>query len=293
MYIIVSSDTLIHCEISALGHEIHMSRYVLCQLLHHKRINKNDTIVTRTEDRMILYTKLFKNVIIHSTFRSLNVSADDILDLTEFMQTDVINRPVSESTLTFFSNKLSFDFKNLLYGNDAADVQYLLSAIDYPPITDLSMIEKKFIVIHMRVVYSPEHEWVGKQTVQHIINTLQDADYTIICYTSDPDIRLDSPKKEIIYVNNFPLYCALMNNEMCEMVISEISGGGEMSQYCHNKAILLYPSRYNLGEPYFQRKLNEIRSRLHVKWQPNEGSTNAVLHKFPSIYGVIEYINLH
>jgi len=293
MYIIVCSDIASHCETTALGHEIHMSRYVLCQLLHHNCISESDTIVTRTEDRCILYTKLFTNVITHNVFKKLQINPDEIVDLTEFMQTDYINRPVSEETLAFFSKKLTFDFKEFLYGNNAADVRYLLNNIDYPSITNIDLIRKKFIIIHMRIVNSSNHVWEGKQSCQQLINSLQDIDSSIICYTSYPVEKLDSPKKQITYISDFSLYCALMNHDLCQVVISEISGGGEISQYCHNKTILLYTGAYNFGEPFLTKQMREIRPRLHVRWQGNEGSTNAILYKFPSLGELIKYNNLN
>jgi len=289
MYIIVSSDINKHCEITALGHEIHMSRYMLCQLLHNKIVNENDTIVTRTEDRRILYTKMFRNVLTHALFKNQNISNENILDLTYFMKTNIRNFPLNNEIISSLEKKFGFNFNNLLYGEHAEDVNYLLNSLDFISIDQL-YLQHNFIMIHTRIVNMSDHTWGKTDNIQNIINKIEKCDYTIICYVADSQIRYTS-KKNIIYISDFSLYCSLMNHELCKAVISEISGGGEVSQYCHHKDIYIYSDRYDFGEPVLHKKLNDkIRPKLYTGFEGNEGSTNAILHKFPSCDLLIDYI---
>ena len=72
MYIILSKDDNVHTGFSALGHEIHLARFILCDMLHTNFINKDDTIVTYSSDRFFLYNNFFINVISYNEYLLLN-----------------------------------------------------------------------------------------------------------------------------------------------------------------------------------------------------------------------------
>ena len=60
MYIIVSKQNIenTHHALNALGHEIHISRFIICDMLNKQIINNNDIIVTVSEDRFFLYKNI-------------------------------------------------------------------------------------------------------------------------------------------------------------------------------------------------------------------------------------------
>ena len=85
MFIIVSKQVNnCHSGNNALGHELHISRFILCDMLNRSIINKSDTIVTVNADRFFLYSLLFNNVITFTDFINKNINESNILDLTLF-----------------------------------------------------------------------------------------------------------------------------------------------------------------------------------------------------------------
>jgi molybdopterin converting factor small subunit len=65
MYIILSKYSELHTYFNALGHEIHIARYILLNMLNNNYISKNnnyisknDTIVTLNNERLFLYNIL-------------------------------------------------------------------------------------------------------------------------------------------------------------------------------------------------------------------------------------------
>ena len=52
-------------------------------------------------------------------------------------------------------------------------------------------------------------------------------------------------KLTILKIN---VFASLMNHEKCDIVISEWSGRGQLSHYCHNKKVIYYFHHYKENE---------------------------------------------
>jgi hypothetical protein len=109
---------------------------------------------------------------------------------------------------------------------------------------------------------------------------------------SSKNVKLDIPNIKI--VRNLAVYASLMNHDLCKAVISEGSGGGEFSQYCHNKKIyifgcLSYGSLKNIIIPNMSLRQNE--KLLHTEW-PRHGVTTASLNCVLDINTLLENLNL-
>jgi hypothetical protein len=79
-----------------------------------------------------------------------------------------------------------------------------------------------------------------------------------------------------------------MKNENCLCVISELSGGGEISQYCHNNKIFLYGNSYGINNKESKLIFNE-NTNLHDNWNEH-GTTDATLYKFSDYKIMLEKI---
>ena len=60
-YLVISKpDGEFHTGFCALGHEIHLGRYILLDMLHNNYIDDSFIVVTYNLDRAFLYSKIFK-----------------------------------------------------------------------------------------------------------------------------------------------------------------------------------------------------------------------------------------
>ena len=97
--------------------------------------------------------------------------------------------------------------------------------------------------------------------------------------SSDINIKIDNVK---YIINNIDIYASLLKNENCEFIISELSGGGEFSQYCHEKKIYLYSNSYIIKDFSSSLPLLQTNNKLHHNWNKH-GTTNATLYHYKNI----------
>ena len=285
-YIISKIEDTNHTGFNALGHEIHLGRFILLDMVHKGFIDtNNDIIVTNNRDRFFLYSKIFKNIICYSDF-ILNTCADnEIILIFPFMVsvTDLIDHYYIEQ----FKKKSSYPIEKILYEKMERNFDYLIKNIDYPFI-DFVLINN-FIMIHHRTITSKisnNNNDVNLLITNKILNTIETHydNYDIVIFTSSKDIKFNS-KKKLTYVHNLPIYASYINNEKCKLVITELSGGGESSQYFHNNNIYIYPNSYKLGNT-IDSKVNLLQNNnlLHdnVNWNKH-GCTNSNISIFSTI----------
>ena len=83
-FIIVSKLRGKHDSFNALGHEIHITRFILLDLLQKNKITNDSVIVTVYKDRKFLYENLFQHVIDWDEFIKIYLDKVDTLDLTYY-----------------------------------------------------------------------------------------------------------------------------------------------------------------------------------------------------------------
>lgn len=258
MFIIISKPNTPH----NLGHEIHYVRKLLLLLLHNNYINNNNTIVTIFNDRKFLYSNIFNNVLSWNEFHSLNINDDnEIIDLSSYLTlnfankmniTDDLNKLLKYSNI---NNKSLFDidFLNKPCNNDFMKLCCNLNFINLNNIENTfirNTIKTKFCIIHIKKENTKTENDI---IIEKIINSI--TDIKIIIFT-----ELDKYTLNENTINNLHLYSSLMNHPNCEYVISEWSGGGQMSQYCCNSKIYYYLSFYT--EPDIDEKSNFINTNF-------------------------------
>jgi hypothetical protein len=240
MYIIVSKTAKTHEYVNPLGHEIHITRFILYDLLQKNKISTNDIIVTNSIDRFFLYNKIFNNVITYTNYVDTvcinEITTDNIqIDLTFYS-------PVCTQNIKLhIFNILDYDFKyfdsttplflehinNINYYDLNSDTQYK------------DIINNHYIVIHQRFNY--DHDKINKiiEKIKLITN------YKIIIFSMNNTCNYSyCNANNITIINNLQIYASLLNNNNCKLFISEWSGGGQLSQYCYNGLILYYFDNY-------------------------------------------------
>lgn len=260
MYLILSQKDESHCELNALGHEIHISRFILMSMLKNNYITIKDTIIIICEDRKFLYSKIFENVIMYDDFLNMNIPENNILRLCEFSYLPRIN----EDKMIKFEQNTKFplrhyipvywqerqNLKRVEYISPERNFDDLLNNNDYININHL-IDEKEFIIIHHRYVKEkqPGHILDGKKDIDNLNKIIDNINcqHDIFVFCIDEGILgkiNDVKKNNIKIIKDLNVYASLMNHSKCKCVISEWSGAGQLSHYCHNKMVIYYFNHY-------------------------------------------------
>jgi hypothetical protein len=295
-YIVVSKiENENHSGFCALGHEIHLGRFILLDMLDKNYINTNDVIVTSNIDRFFLYSKIFKNIISYDEYsRNGNIKEENKILVWPFVVS--IPTELSDFYIKNFESKIKYPIRNILYNNFTRDYDELLKMIDFPLIEDYNLVKNKFIVIHLRTLLLKSNNNINQNLIDlykiiYKINiTYPDFDIVIFtCNDSNELLKLQENTK-IKIINKLDLYASVMNHENCECVITELSGGGEFSQFCCNTTIHMYGNSYNnIGT--FSKKLSTLQNGkfLHDDWNKH-GTTDALLNYYNNIDAMLENI---
>ena len=140
-YIVVSKiENENHSGFCALGHEIHLGRFILLDMLDKKYINTNDVIVTSNIDRFFLYSKIFKNIISYDEYsRNGNIKEENKILVWPFVVS--IPTELSDFYIKNFESKIKYPIRNILYNNFTRDYDELLKMIDFPLIEDYNLVK--------------------------------------------------------------------------------------------------------------------------------------------------------
>ena len=250
--IIIVSSGLNRCE-SALGHEIHLSRFILFDLLIKNKISKNDTLVLYNLDRSFLYNNIFKKIISWDKYKKKYVNKYNVIKLPSGT-TDI------ENTLLNKLYKFNYSFSNfkrtIKFENYINNINYINLNNNYKEI-----ISKQYYLIHLRFKFN-------KEKLIMILNKIREFSKCKIIIFCCANINL-SKDYNIIFINNLQLYTSFLNNKNCVLFISEWSGGGQISQYCYNGLILYYfdcyPSNgYELNYLKYQKDANNVHNIINA-----------------------------
>jgi hypothetical protein len=293
MYIILSqSNNDRHTYKNALGHEIHISRFILLDMLNKSLINNNDTIVIANIERSFLYSKLFKYIIEYDEFVKKNINENDYIDLSIFSYIHSINF----DEVTKFQKKINYPLYDYIKETIpfTRNFDNLINSIEYNTLN----ISKKFILIH--------HRYVNKIQLYHNINREKDILNTkelilrLQKYYPDTDIiiftsldNLDINIKNIKYINTLYDYASHLNHALCIGTISEWSGAGQLSQYCHNRKIIYFFHHYISNNYHLQK--NEIEKHannntLYYAFDFHK-TTDAKIIMYENISNILENIS--
>jgi hypothetical protein len=199
-----------------LGWEVMVNRLRLIDLLQNKKVSKDDIIVT-CQDRIFLYSKIFKNVIDFNSFKKLNIDNENILDLTKDMEA-YIRTMIWTPQYNFLKRDLD-----------------IILEIDTNFCCDLD-IKKPFVCILARF-----RSWCSdRNTNVEYLNNL-------IAFLKEQKIDvfvLGMQAKEILN-NEFPIYinlqefCFLMQHPLCRFVYGKMSGPMHLAKFCCKSILII------------------------------------------------------
>lgn len=232
-----------------LGHETNLTRFILFDMLIQRHITKDDIVVT-LKDRQFLYTKIFPNCIDSEAYQQIPDKSDyQIIPLWKITASEMhIDRP-----------SIYQQFRHtMLEKVDFPEMKYLLNSIDYCPIDTLNQYTD-FIVIHHR--YQCPSEILYK-----IIEKVREGNLhiKIVIFNSNISFLRGQIKNSdnILWIDNLQLYASYMNSPNCRYVISEWSGGGQLSHYCHDGPVLYYFNHYRDITGYVGREKQILKESM-------------------------------
>ena len=236
-----------------LGHEIHMTRCIIIDMLVQQRISRDDIIVT-LKDRKFLYDSIFNNVITSEEFFCMNTTGYNIINLHLATGSDIpvneesIIRHYGHKTLSHFYTE---EFKTLLNSISYCDTFY----------SDT----KDYVVIHHRYNYD-------LNILLHTIDTINSKmDVNIVIFNNNTKFLKNNLTQytNLIFVDNLQLYASYLNSSKCKLFISEWSGGGQLSHYCYDGKIMYYFNQYQdehrigLGNKLARESME---TNMYVNW---------------------------
>lgn len=213
-----------------LGHEIHMTRYVLFDMLVQNRVTTDDVIVT-LKDRRFLYTQIFSNVIDTLTYDTMDTSGYTIINLSLITGSDItVDR---DSIFRHYQHQVLDKF----YSDHTKS---LLDSIEYTE--DIVDMEGPYIVIHYR--YGSDSLFL-KNMVDKIYETYGDG-MNIVIFNNNISILKNNLEQysRITFTEHLQTYASYLHHKNCVLFISEWSGGGQLAHYCYTGKILYYFMTY-------------------------------------------------
>ena len=247
MYLIVSATNKYKGEIkfnddvinaNTVGHEIHITRPILMILLSMNLITTDDIIVTRNNERFFLYSNIFKNIIGYDDLPS-DIDQSQLIDITQANmwfhgKADIMHLTTLEKHFPIMS-QIRMN-KNIRFRNE--HFNSLIRNIHFKDCSD--SIKSDFVIIHHRIVnYNNSINYTSQ-----IISSIQSIDPNLQIIIFSIEKPNDIPSS-VLHINDLSTYASLMHNDKCKLVISEFSGAGQLSQYCHRRKIFYFCKTYH------------------------------------------------
>ena len=230
--IIASFEPVEEINKMCLGHEIHMTRFVLIDMLLQNHISKEDIVVT-LKDRKFLYEKFIHCVDVEE-FQSMDKTGYNIINLSLITGSYI---PVNKESIF---HHFQYNTMDIFY---TEDFKSLLNQIQYCPLDYDEKHNKDYVMIHHRYQFDIE-------SLKNLIRKINDSmDVNIIVFNHNIGyLQEHLPFENLILVDNLQVYASYLNayqlKHKCLLFISEWSGGGQISHYCCDAKILYYFHTY-------------------------------------------------
>lgn len=268
----VTSDGA-HTCLSALGHEIHISRIILLDLLCKGIIDTTVEIYTQPQ-RMFLYTKIFPNVFPLENLEDQN--GENVINLTDYMTMESISWSLNPSEKLV---EMGYDITISKYRTK--EFLQVCNCIDTLPIH----VEGKYVVIHFRhsIDYENDTEDLHKLinwTRQHNPGIL-----IVIFWNTTDTSTIDREYENLIFTHKLQEYASYLSNRNCLLLISECSGGGQLGQYLMKQSIYFYYRHYDpkyLPTPLSVSAANCDDSTIYTAWDSKK-TTDANIVTFKNL----------
>jgi hypothetical protein len=270
-----------------LGHDLHISRIIVFDLLNKNIINNNDTLIV-TKDRQVFYNNLFKNIITFTEFiekvNNNEIHINNFIFLPSVVNDLLYGRPNTELM------KFNYNINNNDYWNDKMieNITTFNKCIFNNELNNI--IKNKFIIFIIRSfdnidIDSTYHNYIYNLR-QH---TLTKYKLILYCYK---DIQFNKEHYDYI-INNISEYMSLLIHTNCYFVIGEMSGLLEVSYFHHNNNLQILefvnitykkPLDYNLCNNTFKHSIMSNWNNKYI-----EPITHKLFENFKNILETIEF----
>jgi hypothetical protein len=263
MYIILAGDDQ---HWPNLGHEIFLTRYIALGLLTNNMIDRNDIIVTKNKERFFLYENTFKKILTYDDFILEKQPRHNCLYLLPYLNPGCKLSYLDKNSINNFFKKYNVIednigentlFKNIdiiKFNSLNCDLNLNISI----PTDIQQILNKKYFIVHIRPTC--DH-------LQHLVDIINSINLPCIIFTTGNKMSCDYKiagktggekgddiihiiknkfefKNNIYIVEDLQLYCKLLSIDNCKFLISEISGGGQISHFCFKNTVYYYSSYY-------------------------------------------------
>jgi|688.fasta_scaffold70534_6 hypothetical protein len=258
IFVILSKKVSGHTTENALGHELHLTRYILYDMLQKNIIDNNVNIVTNSKDRFFLYSNIFTK----------------IHEWNDYIKNKTINNNIKVIDLTKYSSGLMIEHISDKFERTSKLVDYI-NNINIINLNEnekyKSIIENDFIVVHYRFsMVNSDTKITHNGNTQNLFKIIdkirKHTNNTIVIFCSklpnDEKVQKDLECKNIVVIDDLQCYASFLSNKKCKLLISEWSGGGQLSQYCLDGGKIIYyfdyyPSNdYELNFDSYQKNAN-------------------------------------
>lgn len=236
MYIILSN-----LDLDCLGHELHLARFILFDLLQKNKITLDDFLVTMKKDRFFLYDKMFKNTITWDDYCVNHVNEKNtVLNLVEYSR----GLPIRPPTIEFEKINYHCDQfeKTPILDNWIKDI----SLCNLDEMEEYKRLANDdFIIIHVRSKFGEQCQCNFKESsgkLPKIIETIREkTQKNIILFSFKP---VECNYENVYCINDLKTLASFLSRDNCKLFLSEWSGGGQLSQYCYNGKTIYYFDAY-------------------------------------------------
>jgi len=284
MYILLSN-----ADLDCLGHELHLARFFLFDLLQKNKISINDILVTMKTDRFFLYDKTFKHIITWDNYCANHKKEEKfVLNLVEYSRGLPIRPPLPE-------------FEKINYHCDqfkrTPALENWIRDISLCNLDEMKEYKKlaneEFILIHFRSkFFENKNDFKDNYNkISKIIDKIREKTSKNIIIFSFRQVHC---KNENVYcINDLKTFASFLNLDNCKLFLSEWSGGGQLSQYCCNSKIIYYFDAYpSLDyEKHYIRAHEDANSDNVFSWFDFKCVTNCERFYYKSYDQMLE--NLH
>lgn len=242
------SDPTFNC----LGHEIHITRIILLDLLCKNIISDNDIVVT-CSDRIFLYDKIFHNTITTQQYNKLDKDKYNIIDIRIYLDTRTFYTIPKLAEMNY--NYEASEYLTPEFIRKCRQINFY-SIDEIKNLHNLTFVDnEKYIVIHHRYVHRGTNvEVCNIEHLKYILNSISKINnkYKIIVFSRNiNNLRNELTEYNSLYfINDLRLYASIMALPNCELVIGEWSGGTQLSQYCTNNQVLYFFDTYSVTRSY-------------------------------------------
>jgi len=285
-YIVIMTE--LFGQMPCFGHELHISRCILIDMLLKHYITENATIVT-LEDRKFLYKKTFKNLLNLIEFRNLK-SSDKIKEYNIISLKNYSHLACGAND-TFPNFKFSENYYSDSFKNKMLQIEYCETNYDKEYKGDYVVLHHRYNdnVNNLKNIVKKVNEIYGKINIIIFNNNID----RIKKEFSDNDTNL-------LFIDNLQLYASYLNGynskNKCKLFITEWSGGGQLSQYCCDSKIFIYFNEYSQSSDYVDRLdklLESAKSGSYFDDWDFKNPINAEIKMFYNLDHLLENIDKH